>query len=116
MVDMSREALIKGLDRCMIPEHMRPGILRWIEEGIKPGHFLYAIITNDLQETYARADDENIIRIHSYIMFFYNHTPVGCWGSKRNAEEWALKFFPRDVSILLEVLDRDDDDELSAGE
>ena len=116
MVETSREELIKGLDRCQIPERMRPGILRWIEEGIKPGEFLSAIITNDLQETFARADDENIFRIHSYIRFFYNHTPSGCWGSIERAKEWASKFTQKDIPFLLEALDHDEEDDPSAGE
>jgi hypothetical protein len=113
MVDMSRDALITGLDRCQIPELMRPGLLRWVEEGIKPGHFLSAIIANDLQETFARADDENIFRIQSYIRFLYNHTPSDCWGSENKMKLWQLKFAPR--QILIEPGDLDDD-ELSAGE
>ena len=42
-----------------IPGYMRGGFLRWILYGIAPGHFLSAVIRNDLSAAVARADDAN---------------------------------------------------------
>ena len=36
-----------------IPDRMMDGIRRYIEQGIHPGHFLTAVIMNDLAEAVA---------------------------------------------------------------
>ena len=74
-----------------IPERMRGGITRYLEHGIPPGHFLTAVICNDLREACERADDENKHLLFEYVKFFYCHTPVGCWGSPENFEAWVKR-------------------------
>ena len=71
-----------------IPERMMGGLTRYIEEGIEPGHFLAAVICNDLREAVGRADDENIRNIPAYLGYLYNKAPSGCWGSKTNFVNW----------------------------
>ena len=46
-----------------IPDYMMDGVERYIEQGIEPGDFLSAIITNNLSEAVRRADDEHIKNI-----------------------------------------------------
>jgi len=75
-----------------IPPRMEEDILRYIKEGIKPGEFLGAVIKNDLKSAVWHADDENMGNLPAYVAFFYNFAPGGCWGSKKNYEEW--KGFP----------------------
>ena len=60
----------------------------WVEEGRPTGHFLMAIITNDLQEAFARADEHSIATMHSIVGYFYNKTPSSCWGSPEKAKAW----------------------------
>jgi len=77
----------RGLDSCRIPERMRGGIVRYITEGIIPGDFLQAIITNDLKKAVWLADEENTRLLREYVLFFYNYAPAGCWGSHENMIE-----------------------------
>ena len=80
-----------------IPEYMHGAIIRYYENGFGPGHFFSALINNDLQETYARADDTNVNRIKNYIMWFYNYAPGGSWGYPNAVEDWlARKEFQRE--------------------
>jgi len=72
-----------------IPERMRGGMIRYINTGIVPGHFLTAIITNDLKEVVRRADDENMQLIPLYVRWFYNQAPSPCWGSPTRLREWV---------------------------
>jgi len=72
-----------------IPEHMMSGIKRYVEEGILPGHFLQAIISNDLFEACAKADDDSIRNLPAYVAYFYNETPMVCWGSKEKMYSWC---------------------------
>jgi len=71
-----------------IPERMMGGIQRYIEQGIEPGSFLSAIICNDLKGACAQADDENLRNIPAYIAYFYNESPMSCWGSWKIMERW----------------------------
>lgn len=72
-----------------IPERMMDGIERYVNEGILPGDFLQAIISNDLREACSRADDENLGQIPAYVAYFYNKVPSPCWGSPEKMKAWA---------------------------
>ena len=71
-----------------IPGHMMDGIRRYIDDRIPPGHFLEAIISNNLREAVGRADDENIKNIPAYVSYFWNEAPSSCWGSVEKMNEW----------------------------
>jgi hypothetical protein len=86
----NRDDLVKGMNQFQIPEYMRGGLFRWIENGVLPGNFLTAIIKNDLRRSFEYADDENIFRIHSYIKFLYNWAPGECWGSEEKVKSWNM--------------------------
>ena len=75
-----------------IPERMMPGIKRYIENGIKPGSFLTAIIQNDLIGVCRYADYENLRNIPAYTAYFYNECPMSCWGSPEKMKNWIKKF------------------------
>ena len=86
--DFMHEA-IEGLSLLeAIPTRMFGAALRYIVEGIKPGHFLSAVITNDLRDAIARADEENQAALVEWVQFFYNYTPGYCWGSTSNMKNW----------------------------
>jgi len=72
-----------------LPQHMHGAIMRWINNGTPPGDFLTALLSNDLRETFAKADDTNALCIKDCIIFFYNAAPSGCWGSPENVQSWA---------------------------
>jgi len=71
-----------------IPERVRGGIMRWVEEGVMPGQFLWAVIRNDLREAVWAADDENLPLIPLYVRWFYWHAPAACCGSVEKANQW----------------------------
>ena len=71
-----------------IPERMAPGIRRYVEEGVKPGDFLCAVIAHDLFEAVGRADDENLENLPAYVAWFYNEAPGNCHGSHEVMLAW----------------------------
>lgn len=75
----------------LLPEHIRGGTKRYIEQGILPGDFLQAVICNNLRESFAQADDININRMFDIVSFFYNEAPSLCWGSKETMKNWIEK-------------------------
>ena len=75
-----------------IRENMMAAILRYIERGEQPGHFLTAVIDNNLFEAINRADDENAANLPAFVGYFYNEAPSGCWGSPEKRRAWIARF------------------------
>lgn len=72
----------------LIPPHMHQGIINWVIDGILPGHFLTAILTNDLSRAIHRADHINLARLPQYVSFFRNCAPALCFGSPAIVDAW----------------------------
>ncbi len=81
--------LKEALRRTNIPDHMHDGILLWVDYGYRPGHFLTAVIENNLAEAVNRADEQSAALLADYVRFFYNYAPALCWGSPEKARAWA---------------------------
>lgn len=77
-----------GFRKWHIPDRMMGGIRRYIDDRIKPGQFLIAVICNDLSDAVGQADDENMDNLPAYVAYFHNESPSTCWGSKKKMEEW----------------------------
>lgn len=87
-VKLDAETLTERLHQSRVPEHMHDGLILWLTEGIPPGSFMTAILTNDLREACNRADDTNRYRLYDFVFFLYNYAPVGSWGSWENVQDW----------------------------
>ena len=72
-----------------LPGGMHEAITAWVLIGRKPGHFLSALLSNDLMEAFARADDANQQAMKDWVVFLYNYCPGGCFGSSAKFEDWA---------------------------
>jgi hypothetical protein len=72
-----------------IPEHMRGGVIRYVENGIPPGHFLQAIFCDSLVEACGRGDAENLALIPAYAKLLVNQCPALCWGSPGDYRQWV---------------------------
>ena len=66
-------------------------LVRYIERGYPVGGFLTAVLTNNLVESYGRADSRNIEVLRAYVSFLYNNCPTGCWGSREKVDAWIAK-------------------------
>ena len=82
------EKQIAKMSEYGIPERMQGGIIRYYENRLPPGDFLTAVINNDLKEAVGRADSENKVLLHAYIMWFYNQAPGGSWGYAGASDKW----------------------------
>lgn len=82
-----------------IRDDMMGAIRRYIDHGINPGHFLSAVIDNDLKEAVGRADDENLENLPAFVSYFYNEAPSPCWGSPQNRKEWIAGHEMRKRSV-----------------
>lgn len=64
-----------------IPEQFRGGIQRYIQYGTAPGHFLTAVLENNLTEVINRADANALDSLATIVRWLYNEAPGGSWGS-----------------------------------
>jgi hypothetical protein len=71
---------------------MNGAIFRYLEHGIQPGHFLTAVICNNLKEAFSHADSQNQELMHEWVKFFYNDVQSDAWGSPEKMEIWLDSF------------------------
>ncbi len=76
----------------LIPEHMRAGMERYMEQGVNPGSFLTAVLSNDLVVAALCADSINRPRLHDYCMWLYNYAPSGSFGSPEAVNNWIKSY------------------------
>ena len=67
---------------------MVAGIKRYVENRIRPGHFLTALLSNDLSGTFNRADGTNEPLIRDWVVWVYNEMPFHMVGSREKVEAW----------------------------
>ena len=72
-----------------IPMHTFHAIKGWVDKGVPPGGFLYAVLTNNLRESVGRADEYNQAHLKEIVQYLWWEVPAGCWGSQKAVREWA---------------------------
>lgn len=80
--------MLNNLDRANVPEHLHGGLLRYLLLGLRPGHFLTAVLENNLAEAFGRADETSRAGLFSLVTFLYNDVPRSAWGSPAKVEDW----------------------------
>lgn len=64
------------------------GLRRYVEQGIRPGHFLQGLLSNDLRMTIAAADSENMRLLHNWVLFVHWELPGRIHGHKSVMDAW----------------------------
>lgn len=75
----------------IIPEAMRDVVFNYVVYGLAPGHFLTAVLTNNLREAVQRGDQYNAAHLQDYVKFFYWSVPMECWGSEEAVTKWLTQ-------------------------
>jgi hypothetical protein len=76
-----------------IPPTTMAALLRYVNKGYMPGHFLTAVLTNDLFEAVGQADVDNIQALPEIVKFVYTEVPGNAWGSKEAVREYSRQRF-----------------------
>lgn len=79
------------MNYARLPEHLRGGMKRYIEQYCPTGGFLEAVLENNLVEAFGRADEVNRERMFDIVNFLYNEAPADCWGSPAKVEAWLAQ-------------------------
>lgn len=67
-------------------------LVAYFQDKRPVGGFLTALLSNDLMEAYAHADDNNRAAMKGYVMWLYNDAPgrgSSAWGSREAVKAWA---------------------------
>lgn len=81
-------AYLERLKKAGVPEHLREGLVRYLVHRIKPGHFLTAVLENDLHEATGRGDIESLAGLLAIGVFLENYAPRDAWGSPKHVDRW----------------------------
>lgn len=79
----------ESADWSLVPVHMRGSLERYFDHGIDPGSFMTAVLSNDLKESFGRADDINRERLFDIVSFLYQSAPIPAWGSPEVVRDWC---------------------------
>lgn len=81
---------MREIDYSTVPvDYMAGAVQRYIENGLEPGSFMRALLSNDLRGAIARADGMNIARIPHWVVWMEQNMPVGSWGSPDAYWSWV---------------------------
>ena len=95
---MNEKKMIDGLAETVryhaklnkVPERMIESLVAYVIHGIEPGGFLMAIIRNDLQLAWTRADGENRPLIGAYVQTLLSSFPIACYGDNDTVRSWIV--------------------------
>jgi len=72
-----------------IPDRIKEAVNRYYNDGILPGSFLQAVLTNDLFGAVRHADPYSYAALREIISYVYNELPSKCHGSRKNVLAWS---------------------------
>lgn len=75
----------------LIPERIMNNLLQYVEGNEVPSSFLYALLSNNVFEAIARADDEMQPLIPWLVKFISWEIPYECHGSSAKVTAWMDK-------------------------
>ena len=71
-----------------IPIVTAEGLDRYVRERCPVGSFLEAVLSNNLREACAHANEDNAVALWAIVGWLYNEAPGLCWGSAERVEAW----------------------------
>ena len=69
-----------------LPENLQGGMRRYVEQGIKPGHFLTGVLENNLIKAVNYADEDSLKEIVNIVNWVHWEIPMGLWGNEESVE------------------------------
>lgn len=72
----------------LLPLHMRDGARLYIEQGIEPGGFMYAVLINDFKGVMTRSDNVNKNSLQEWVEWLLFQCPATAQGSRQAVDNW----------------------------
>jgi hypothetical protein len=71
-----------------VPDGTWDALDRYLTKGIPPGHFLTAVLSNNLVGAIARGDKPNLAGLVALVRYLVHHAPAQAWGSPETVSAW----------------------------
>ncbi len=71
-----------------VPERIADSLKHYVVDRRPTGDMLFAVLSNDLFEAFARADDEVIFCMQGIVRLVYNELPSQAWRNKETVQKW----------------------------
>jgi hypothetical protein len=107
VADRAAELYRVEMERLTVPEHLREGLVRYLVGRIRPGGFLCAVLADDPEAAFARADDVSKAGIIAVATFLVRVAPLDAWGSYEKIERWLDRGLHRPDAHLGAVVEND---------
>lgn len=95
---MSHDRALEGhpwgdelLEEYAIPMHLREGLTRYLKQHIRPGHFLAAVLSNDLADAMLRGDPASLAGLEGLVRFLTYECPQDSHGSADAVDRWTAR-------------------------
>ena len=75
----------------MIPDRMKLAIDAYVNDRRPVGGFLTAVLSNNLKESFAMADEDNRAHLYDIVRYCHNEIPFVCWGSPQKVKAWLQR-------------------------
>ena len=72
-----------------IPARLRPGLARYLTNGVIPGSFLTAVLCNDLAAAVRHCDDPTLSSLKAVLDWMGSCAPSSCHGSTELVSSYA---------------------------
>lgn len=96
-----------GFQTAGMPSSLHPGIFNYYVKGIEPGHFLQAVLKNNLIEAVTR-NSSYPETLHSVILWLLNQFDGSAWGSEEkyvaHINKCKDKYEQEEASLILKAL------------
>jgi len=85
---MDEAILREKMVACEVPPHLHNGLINYLIHRYPAGHFLTAVLSNDLVDAVRRGDNDSRAGLSRIVCFLDGFVDRGCWGSKQRVSEW----------------------------
>ena len=72
----------------MIPERVKRAIDLHAREGRPCGHFVTAVLENNLRNAIGHADPDSLAALSEIVQYAHFEIPGNCWGSAEAVRHW----------------------------
>jgi len=76
-------------DEPVIPSYTLESLESFVLNGDVPGGFLKAVLSNDLDRAFRRADSKNRPAVGTLHSFLFRYILADCWGSPEKFTQWC---------------------------
>lgn len=82
------EAALAHEQYCRIPRQVLASVYGYVNRREITGHFLTAVLSNNLFDAVGRADKESMESLRELVVFIHMEVPSCCHGSLENVAHW----------------------------